>query len=44
MITQAQDRKGEPDRPILYNAFSFTKTQKNYRIYKRELYTIVEFC
>lgn len=30
--------------PILYDSFLFTKTQRNYSTYKRELCAVVEFC
>lgn len=30
--------------PILYDAFMFTRTQRNYGTFKRELFAIVEFC
>lgn len=30
--------------PVLYDSFLFTRTQRNYGTYKRELYAIVEFC
>jgi hypothetical protein len=32
------------DRPILYDSINFTKTQRAYGTYKRELCAIVEFC
>ena len=41
LITQHLDKK---DGPILFDSFLFTKTQRNYVTYKRELLTIVEFC
>ena len=30
--------------PILFDLFVFSSTQCNYSTYKKELYTIVEFC
>jgi hypothetical protein len=30
--------------PILFDSFVFSSTQYNYSTYKKELYTIVEFC
>ncbi|KAF4509430.1 hypothetical protein G6O67_003606 [Ophiocordyceps sinensis] len=34
----------EQDFPILYDSFLFTKTQRQYGTYKRELCALVEFC
>ncbi|CAG8959237.1 hypothetical protein HYFRA_00012595 [Hymenoscyphus fraxineus] len=34
----------EIEVPILFDAFTFTKTQTAYGTYKRELCAIVEFC
>ncbi|POS82123.1 hypothetical protein EPUL_005556, partial [Erysiphe pulchra] len=45
LITQFQKINGKSlEVPILYDAFTFTKTQKNYGTYKKELCAIVEFC
>ena len=40
-ITQIQ---GGTEVPILFDSFTFTKPQRNYGVYKRELLAIVEFC
>jgi transposase InsO family protein len=40
LITQKQ---GNKEVPILLDSFLFTKTQRNYGVYKRELMAIVEF-
>lgn len=40
LIMQIQSRT---PKPILYDSFLFTKTQRNYGTYKRELCAIVEF-
>ena len=40
-VTQYQ---GKIEVPILYDSFTFTKPQRNYGVYKRELLAIVEFC
>ena len=40
MITQRQNRV---QVPILFDSFTFTKPQRNYGVYKRELLAIVEF-
>lgn len=34
----------DKDYPILYDSFLFTKTQRQYGTYKRELCALVEFC
>ena len=41
VIMQVQDGI---EVPILYDSFLFSRTQRNYGTYKRELLTIVEFC
>ncbi|CAD6500186.1 BgTH12-04289 [Blumeria graminis f. sp. triticale] len=44
-VTQSRIIGGKrAEVPILYDAFTFTKCQRNYGTYKRELCAIVEFC
>lgn len=41
LITQKQEGVV---KPLIYDSFVFTKTQRNYGTYKRELCAILEFC
>lgn len=41
LITQVQNAA---EVPILFDSFTFSKPQRNYSLYKRELLAIVEFC
>jgi hypothetical protein len=41
LITQ---KRGKVEVPILFDSFTFTKPQRNYGVYKRELLAIVEFA